>query len=539
MGLLGIIVLLAMVLVVVILAARRSKAPRDEGAGTNGGDVLAYLVLALSMGVAGFSLADLASTAFPGETFVFDPAEEVATSLSALIVATPFLVYFWRRQARRRLVHPRSAGWTIYLTLIELAFMTAFVVSSVIFINALVAGDVTSAWTGILVFGSILVFHEYATRVTPPLSDAGELRRVVGSAIGLITATVGFIAVLSEVIGLGLEAGGVDPLDLGFEPWLAMLIVGTPIWWFRWLLPWDSEPALPRLTWIVIVTTAALAVGLGAATSLAVMASQYLLADTPPAGEHFANLHVALAFVVSGFLVWALHRKALRGATTTAYLFYAYSLAAIGLTTAVSMAIALTVSTFDRTLIVGGSNADIVTFAVVVLAGAAAWLVFERRATNAEASPDIMSWPRRLYTLGLGAIFGLVAAGALIAAIFVLLRRVLTGGPPGSVVTPGIFLVYAGLVSFYLLRMYAVGRAAAPPVDIVAPFQVTIICSHPGLIATRFPEQARLRIFHHDGADGSISEEMADDIVAAVGNRNSFVWVDGDGFRVAPMRVSS
>jgi hypothetical protein len=539
MGLLAIILLLAVVVGVVIMAAQRSKAPRGEEAGSNGGDVVAYLVLAMSMGVAGFSLADLASTAFPGETFVFDPAEEVATSLSALIVATPFLLYFWRRQARRRQVHPRSAGWTIYLTLIELTFMTAFVVASVVFVNGLVAGDLTSAWTGVLVFGAILVFHEYATRVTPPLSDAGELRRVVGSAIGLITATSGLIGVLSEVIGFGLEAFGVDPLELGFEPWLAMLIVGTPIWWFRWLRPWDSEPALPRLTWIVIVATAALAVCLGAATSLAVMASQFVLADTPPSGQHFANLGVALAFVLSGFLVWALHRRSLREAPRTAYRFYAYSLAAIGLTTAVSMAIALTVSTFDRTLIVGGSEADIVTFAVVVLAGAAAWLVFERRATNAEASPDIMSWPRRLYTLGFGAIFGLVAAGALIATIFVLLRRVLTGWLGDSVLTPGIFLVYSGLVSFYLLRMYAAGRAAAPPADIVAPFQVTIICSHPGLISTKFHEQARLRVLHHDGADGSITEEMADEIVAAVGNRNSYVWVDEDGFRVVPMRVGS
>jgi Domain of unknown function (DUF5671) len=538
MGILAILVLLAVIVVVVILI-QRSMTDKDDDAGTGSADVIAYLVLALSMGVAGFSLASLASTAFPGETFVFDPAEEVATSLSAFVVATPFLIYFWRRQARRRLVYPFSAGWTIYLSLIELVFMTAFVVSTVTFINGLINGDATSAWTGALVFGGILVFHEFTVRATPPLSDAGELRRVLGSAIGLITAAVGLVGVLSGVIGLGLEALGGDARDLGFEPWLAMLAVGTPIWWYRWWRPWDSEPALVRHTWTTLTATTSLAVCLGAATSVVVMTFQYMFVDTPPAGQHFESLHVALAFVLAGGLFWIIHRRSLRTAPANAYRVYAYTMAAIGVMTAVSMAIALTISTFDRNLIVGRSNADIVAFAAVLVVGAATWLVFELRATNTEESEGVLSWPRRLYTLGVGAIFGLVAAGALIATIFVLLRGVLTGEQVGSFATPVTILVYTGLVSFYLLRLYATGRAAAPPVDHVAPFQVTIICSHPGLIATRFPEQARLRVLHHDGADGAITEEMADEIVLAVGNRNSFVWVDEDGFRVAPMRVSA
>jgi len=538
MGLVAILLLLAVVLAVVIVI-QRSMGSKEEAATASGADIVAYLVLAIAMGVAGFALANLASTAFPGETFIFDPAEEVATSLSALVVSVPFLVYFWRRQVRRRVTYPGSAGWTLYLSLAELVFLTAFVISTVSFLDSLIAGDVTSAWTGVIVFGAIVAFHEFAVKDTPPLSDAGELRRVLGSAIGLITTTVGLIGVLTGLFGLGLEAIGGDPRDLGFEPWLAMLVVGAPIWWYRWLRPWDSQPGLPKLTWTVAVATVSLAVSLGAATSIVVMVSQYLVADTPPAGQHFDSLHVALSLFLAGIGVWFVHRRELRTAPTDAYLVYAYAIAAIGLVTAISMAIALTITTFSETLIVGRSGTDVVTFAVVLVAGAATWLVLERRATNKEVADTRVSWPRRLYTLGLGAVLGLIAAGALITTIFVLLRRVLADSQSGSLLEPSTVLVYTGLASFYLLRFYAVERAAAPPADVVAPFHVTIICSHPGMIASRFPSQAKLRVLHHDDAAGAITEEMAAAIVEAVGNRPSYVWVDGDGFRIAPMRMST
>ncbi|MGH3649897.1 MAG: hypothetical protein ACRDU9_04240, partial [Acidimicrobiia bacterium] len=91
------LVLLAVVLAVVAVMQRiMGKTPQKPG---EGADVIPYLLLALAMGVAGFALADLVSTAFPGDRFVFDPASELATSLAALVVSVPFAVFFWRRQA--------------------------------------------------------------------------------------------------------------------------------------------------------------------------------------------------------------------------------------------------------------------------------------------------------------------------------------------------------------------------------------------------------------------------------------------------------
>jgi hypothetical protein len=535
MSIVAILLLLAIVLVVVVIIQRSMSDQDEEGA--SGADIVAYLVLALSMGVAGFALSELASTAFPGDTFVFDPAEQVATSLSALVVSVPFLFYFWRRQARRRAMYPRSAGWTLYLALMELVFTTAFVVAAVLLVNGLISDDSTSSWTGFLVFGAIVVFHEAQARATPPLSDAGELRRVFGSAIGLITATIGLVGTLAGLLGSLLETIGANPLDTGFSPWVAMLVVGAPVWWYRWWRPWDSEPAIPRITWTVVVTAAAMAVTLGSITSILVMLLQYLFADVPAAAQHFETLHVAVALPLAGIPIWLTHRRLLDNQPPSALLVYLYAIAAGGLATAVAMATALTIATFSNQLIVGGGSGDVVTFATVVVAGLATWLVFDRRASDRDREAVAPTWPRRLYTLGVGVVFALVATGSLITVIFVLLRRVLAGSDSGSLIEPAAIFVYSGLAAFYLLRRYAADRSVTPPPQHIAPFQVTLICSHPGMIATKFPEQAKLRVLHRGDDIGNVGEEMADEIVAAVANRSSFVWVDEAGFRVAPMRV--
>jgi hypothetical protein len=535
MGIFAILLLLAVVLVVVVIIQRTMSDQDEEGA--SGADIVAYLVLALAMGVAGFALTELASTAFPGDTFVFDPAEQVATSLSALVVSAPFLFYFWRRQARRRATYPRSAGWTLYLALMELLFTTAFVVAAVLLVNGLISDESTSSWTGFVVFGAIVAFHELQARATPPLSDAGELRRVFGSAIGLITVTVGLIGTVAGLIALVLDAMGGAPRETGFHPWIAMLVVGAPVWWYRWWRPWDSEPAIPRITWTVVVTTAAMAVILGAVTSVLVMVLQYLFADVPVAAQHFEALHVAIALPLAGIPIWLTHRRLLDDQPLSALLVYLYAIATGGLATAVAMAIALTIATFSNQLIVGGGAGDVVTFATVLVAGLATWLVFDRRASARDGDGAALSWPRRLYTLGVGVIFALIATGALITVIFVLLRRVLAGSEPGSLLEPGAIFVYSGLAAFYLLRSYAADRGVTPPTQHIAPFQVTLICSHPGMIATKFVDQARLRVLHRDDDLGNVSEEMADEIIAAVANRSSLVWVDESGFRVAPMRV--
>jgi hypothetical protein len=217
---------------------------------------------------------------------------------------------------------------------------------------------------------------------------------------------------------------------------------------------------------------------------------------------------------------------------------YQYAMASIALVTAVTMLVLLTVAALDTTMIVGGGTADVITYTTTLVAALVVWLWFDRRAGRVDEDAQPVSWPRRIYTLGLGAAFALVAAGALITTLFILLRRLLVDDVPASILVPGSILAYAGLAAWYLLASYFRERGSLPPVDYIAPFQVTIVCSHPGMIATRFPEEARLRVIYRDDQEGVIGDDMADAIVTTVANRPSLVWVDQSGFRVAPMRVT-
>jgi hypothetical protein len=304
------------------------------------------------------------------------------------------------------------------------------------------------------------------------------------------------------------------------------------------MTPWESEPETPRISWTIAVCVVALAVALGAVTGLLVMVLQYMLAETPPAGSHFETLPVALALTATGLVVWWAHRRGLGSAKDVSRQVYQYAMSSIALVTAVTMLVLLTVAALDDSLIVGGGIADVITFATTLIVALLVWLWFDRRAGRVDDGGQPLSWPRRIYTLGLGGAFALVAAGALITTLFILLRRLLVDAAQGSILVPASILAYTGLAAWYLLASYFRERGSLPPVDYIAPFQVTIVCSHPGMIATKFPDAARLRVIYRGDQEGVIGDDMADEIVTTVANSPSLVWVDQTGFRVAPMRVS-
>lgn len=519
--------LAGVVLVIILVVQRAVKKGEDSGTGA---DIIAYLILALAMGVAGFALAQLAATAFPGARFVFDPAQDLATSLAGLVVAVPFVVYLWRRQADRRVTYPRSSGWTLYLSVVDLAFVTAFVVATVLFVNGLLTEETASAWTGTLVFGALVAFHEVASRRTPPMSDAHDLPRVVGSAIGLITGGIGVGGTLAALFGLAFDLSSSQ-----FDPFVAMAIVGIPVWAYYWFRRWRVEPGVPRLTWLVVVSVGSSLVTLAATTTVVVLSLQYMLATTGPVREHFNTIPGLLGVFFAAFAIWAIHRRALGPDRTNSLRMYEYSMAAVGLTTSGASAIWLTIIALDAGLLVGGGTSDVITLTVPLVIALVVWRYFESRPDRGLPEEEIPAWPRRLYHLGLGIVASLVAAGALITVLFVLLRRALDSADNGdSIFEPSTVLIYAGLAAWYLLAGYVRDRAAVEDEEVATPFEVTVVCSHPGPLAVKFPTHARLRVIHRGDDIGIVDEELADRIVAEVGQASSLVWVDGDGFRVAP-----
>lgn len=531
-GLLIPLLAIVVIVMVVVVAIQRSSNRGNEDGG--GADLVAYLVLALSVGVAGFALAQLVSTAFPGDRFIFDPTQNLSASVAALVVSLPFAIYFWRRQAQRRAQYPDSVGWTLYLTLMELVFMTAFAISAVLFVNGLLSEERASAWTGTLVFGAIVLLHELAARRNPPHTEAGELRRVAGSAIGLITGTIGLAGTLVAAFETWF-----GPVGFEFDPWLAMLVVGVPIWAFRWLGTWPTKPETPRTVWIVAVSTASLATAIGAGTHVLVLVIQYVVGTGGSAGQHFDEVSVSLGIGLAALAVWGAHRGPLRSVSSSAKTFHFYILGAASLAVAIASAVALTIFALGNRPLVGGGSDDVVATVSILVVALSAWGLFTKAAKTTEASEATAVWPRRIYYLGLGVIVGIVAAGALITTLVVLLNRMLDSTSETSLLEPMAVLLYSGLATWYLLGRYARDRTPSEERQRLEPFDVTVIASHPGHIAVKFPDQARLRVIHRGDDAGAIDDEMADEIVAAVDSRSSVVWVDGDGFRVAPVRKNS
>ena len=173
---------------------------RNEQEDHGGLDLIPYLILALAVGIAGFSLSRLARASLTPDRFAGRPTGEIAAALAGLVVAAPVAYLLWRRQVGRRKTYPHNPGWPIYLSVIEVVFLTAFYVSVAQIADALTSTAITATWPDLLVYGGIVTFHWWAERREPPYGDAGELPRLIGSGVSGIALTVGAIGTLTWLL---------------------------------------------------------------------------------------------------------------------------------------------------------------------------------------------------------------------------------------------------------------------------------------------------------------------------------------------------
>ncbi len=182
---------------------RHPDQPDQEGV-----DILPYLVLAIAVGVATFSLARLARAGLAGGQLAGDNTNEIAAALAGLVVASPIAIILWRRQARRRKLHPSLPGWPVYLGAIEAVFLTAFFSSVNQVARALADFSGSDRWTNLIIYGGVVVFHWWAARQDPPAGDAAELPRLIGSGVSLIALTIGLQGVLTWLFQRVYEGRG-------------------------------------------------------------------------------------------------------------------------------------------------------------------------------------------------------------------------------------------------------------------------------------------------------------------------------------------
>lgn len=532
--LIPLIILAGVGLLIARLWHRRPDQPDQEGV-----DILPYLVLAIAVGVATFSLARLARAGLAGEQIAGDNTNEIAAALAGLVVAAPISFFLWRRQARRRKLYPRLPGWPVYLAVIEVIFLTAFF-SSVTQVARALADAGTNPWTNLVVYGGVVVFHWWAAVREPPGADAAELPRLLGSGVSLIALVVGLTGVLQWLfewlyegafVEESLQARSDDPLVA-----LALLVIGTAVWAWRWLPTWDEESSVLRSVYLTAVGVVSLGTALGAGIAIVTVILSYLVSSDLGAAAHFDSLPTSLSVLLVALATWFHHRARMGGTRNRAVVGYGYAMAALGLGTLVGAGTALVTLVWDRPLAVDPTQQGLIAVGLTVLVAGLVWVNFWRAAQQHRIE-EVRSVQRRVYLIGMSFILGLTAAGALIAVLVVAFQTVLGDGDlsTSSLPTSVTLTVLAGIGTWHLLTALRTdGPRDVTPVG--APFAVTVVCSHPGPLATTFPKEARIRVQYRTDGVGVVDEAMAAQIVEAVGSRPSYVWVDQDGFRTAPVR---
>lgn len=517
---------------------RHPDQPEQEGV-----DILPYLILAISVGVATFSLARLARAGLAGDRLAGENTNEIAAALAGLVVAAPISFFLWRRQARRRKLHPRLPGWPVYLGAIEAVFLTAFFNS----VNQVAEGTWGSPggpnpWTNLVVYGGVVAFHWLAALREPPTGDALELPRLVGSGVSLIALSVGLSVVLQwlleQAYGTVLETSLGQSLEGNAVAGpLGLLIVGAPIWAWRWLPAWEEEPTVLRSVYLAAVSILALTAALGAAVAIVAMWVGFALTTTVEADRYFESLPFSLSILLVALAIWIHHRRRMGETRNRGVIGYGYTMSALGLGTLVGAGTALVASVWDEPLAEDPTQRGLITLGLTVIVAGAVWRYFWR-ASQRHRVEEVRSIQRRVYLIGMAFILGLTAAGALIAVLVVAFQTLLGDSAQSTTSLPTTITltVLAGIATWHLFTVIrADGPKSVTPAG--APFSVTVVCSHPGPLATAFPKEARLRVHYRTDGLGVIDDAMAAQIVEAVAGQPSYVWVDEQGFRTAPIKV--
>lgn len=530
------IVLIGVVALVAVLVARRTRGETSGDSVTLGADVVTYLLMAVAVLVLGFSVASLARVAFPSE-LVFEPERQVASSLAAIAVSAPIAIVMWIRQRKRRLQGAGQGGWTVYLTVIEAAFTTAFVVALIRTLLGLVTGSRDLAVSDLVVYLAIIVFHEFALRDTPLGRNAHEIPRTVGAAIGFGPLVFGVGALVFEgLVALYDMVSDTASVGIGVPESLAWIAGGLAVWWYRWIYRWSDGHGPVRRSWAVFVAVASMNAMLGASIFIVGQVIVFLLTDTSPAASHFAFLPAAMTVGLVGLASWQHHRGVLGTERTDSVRFYEYLLAASGLIGMVGSITTLISVAFGQDVFVGSEAESAIMATTAALVSFGVWLTYWSRAQAQPRAAEAATTPRRLYFLVVGIIMAVVSAVSLISVLVMVFQAALGVDELSEVAVPiGALFLSSGLAAFHLLRTYARDRELIGEPE-GSPFEVIVVCSHPGMLAKRLPAQARMRVVYRDDEFGVVDDGMADAIVEAVAGRKSMVWVDDTGFRIAPLR---
>jgi hypothetical protein len=514
-----------------VLLARR----RTSSQGTSAAEIVTYLVLAVATLITTNSISSLLEIVMPGDGVLIAGAEDLALSLSTLIVAGVVAVALWIAMERTTTELARPAR-ELYLAAV---IVVSMVVSAVGVIRVLlwavgVDDFETSALADVIAFGAAWFIHE---RLRRPPEELDEIREAAGALFGLALASGGAFWILNAsfdaIVGSGQVIAGTDGFSEQLRIGLVLLAVGVPFFWWFWLRGLADRPGGWRNAYSIIVSIGA---WISAFTALAVVLNRLAQLILGVGDEAFTATSASAAVAIVAGLVYWHHRPVLGHERDLSVRIVEYFFSAVGLT-AGSGAVVTLAAVLGDNLFGGGSVVDsdsriaIGALVVLILSALAVWRYWIKALRLADDPVEKASAPRRATILILRFGFFLVGAGALIVVLFVLLRAALEGDASGladdlTVAVP--LVIVSGLMVWHLAdqRTKPVPGAAAAVEDVAVT---------PAPLPTMIQG---MRFLKRGDGIGTVDQERADAIVlalASISTSAAIVLVDGNGYTIVPI----
>ncbi len=538
----SVVILIALIAAVVavplVFLARR----RPGGGGTSSPtEFLVYLILAGATLIATGAFSSLVELVLPGRMVLSVKPDQLALSISTLLVAGIVAVVVWLTLERAAVVGNRPAR-ALYTSVVT-GFAMVVTAVALVHLGLWITGQepfVPGAVSNLVAFAGIWILHE---QVRQRGVELDELRDLVGTVAGLILAVGGF----GMVLGTSLEAafrsgtviGGAGGTWEGVAAGLVLLVVGTPYFWWFWLRQLSRRMSWTRIyatvtaliSWVTSVTS-------GAAMTYSLLAVLFGF-ERARLGEDFPS---QLTVTIVGGLVYWHHRGVLGRERSLPVLIIEYAFAAFGFIAGAGALVTLAATVIENLTgqaVVGSNNRVLLGSGVALVFAAAVlaryWLTAQRRAQEAAEQQAI---PRRVAITGLLTGFILAGLGALIAILFVLLRSALGGtGDDADVLSWAVPLVVAagGLAWYFAgIRPRRAPSAEAAPTRLGVS-TVTVVATDPGPLPSMIEG---MRFLHRNDGLGVVDEAQAAAITSALSNLEggaALVVVNQDSFQAIPL----
>jgi hypothetical protein len=522
-----------------ILLARR----RTTSQGTSPAEIVTYLILAVATLVTTNSISSLLEIVMPGDGVLIAGADDLALSLSTLIVAGVVAVALWIAMERTTTDLARPPR-ELYLAVVNAVSMAVVAVGAIrVLLWAVgVTGFEPSALADMAAFGGAWFLHERFRRAPEELD---ELRQVAGALLGLGLASAGTFGILfasfDAVVSSGQVIAGDGGLSEVLRTSLVLLVVGVPFFWWFWLRGLAGRPGTWRNGYALLVSITA---WFSAFTALAILLNRILQRALDVGGDGSATISASAATTIVGGLVYWHHRPVLGRERNQSIRIVEYVLSAIGLIAGSGAIVTLASILGDNlfgagSVITNDSRLALGALVVLILSALAVWRYWVRALQLAGDPAEANSAPRRATILILRVGYFLVGAGALIVVLYLLLRAALDGDGSGlseglTVAVP--LVVVSGLMVWHLAEQRTKPAPGAEATVTAGKLgTITVVATDPGPL----PKMIHgMRFLKRGDGIGVVDQSRADEIVSAltsVTTSAAMITVDTDGFSIVPL----